>query len=99
MTYHVAKRAILNIVIAISVGVVVLTSILILKRIETVGQSVKDQTTINQKFLRCLILVTPSEFRTPEQRVVVVDKCVEESIRLDNKTASPDDQVEIPVQE
>lgn len=74
-----AKKAIINIIIVMSASVVVFSAILIMAQNRNLSQSIKDQTTINQRFFRCLILVPPDPSRTVEQRLSVVDKCAEES--------------------
>lgn len=43
------------------------------------SEIIKEQTDINQRFLRCLILVPAESFKDPVKRVEAVDRCAIES--------------------
>jgi hypothetical protein len=75
-----------QVVTAISVAVVVLLFAFILvqsqqssRRTEKLSEEIKEQTDINQRFFRCLVLIPPNAASTPEERVKLVDKCATES--------------------
>lgn len=103
------KKSIYNIIIAVSIGVLLFTVVLILTQVRQLiqqnhhltelehqtTQDIKDQTTINQKFFRCLILTPQSAFNNTKTRVAAVDKCVEESVIKENKM-NPDNQLPVP---
>lgn len=81
-----AKKAIYNVVIAASLGVILFVVVLILAEIREQQQAlikqnetITEQTDINQKFFRCLVLIPIDKDRTPDERVRLVDKCAEQS--------------------
>lgn len=97
------KRSIYNLVIVVSIGIMLFTSVLLLAQVRAIGQQnhqiahdVKDQTTVIQKYLRCLLLIPQKEYATIETRIVAIDRCVEESIKRANETNPPDQQISNP---
>lgn len=92
-----AKKALYNVITVLSLGIILLTSVILLSRIREVSSQnralseranqlsveIKQQTTINQKFLRCLVLTPQVPNRTVEERTAIVDKCVENSLQND----------------
>lgn len=74
-----ANKSISNLVIVVASAVVVFIAINILAQIRSLTQDVKSQTTINQKYLRCILLLPPEDFADREKRVVAIDRCAEES--------------------
>lgn len=73
------KRAIYNAVVIAGIATILLMVVIILVQIRNQNNTIKEQTDINQRFFRCLILIPQDVNRTPEQRVELVDKCSVES--------------------
>ena len=79
MRKNLKKEFAANMVIIVSIVIMVFLAIILLVRLNNVGQDVKKQTEINQRFLRCLILVPPDEYKDREARIKTVDKCTADS--------------------
>lgn len=77
-----------NIVTVISIGLILLVIIIVLAQNRSLSEEIQQQNKIQQKFLRCLVLIPPDSINTPEQRTQAVDKCVAESRLPDGSTAS-----------
>lgn len=91
-----AKKALLNIIIAAGFGVMLLIGIYNSVQIQDqneilIAQNdvIKEQTDINQRFIRCLILIPGGQSRTPEERIEAIDKCAIESRLPSGEPTSP----------
>lgn len=74
-----AKDAISHIITVIGVGVIVVVFVALLAQTRTLSENINNQTLINQRYLRCILLIPPEQFRDAESRVAAIDKCAEES--------------------
>lgn len=74
-----AKIAILNVITVIALSVMIFVVVLLLAQNRTLTRDIKAQTDINQRYLRCILLIPQEEFKDTEQRVKAIDKCSLES--------------------
>lgn len=84
-----AQKALLNVVIATGFGVLLLIGIYNSYQIRKQNDTIIEQTDINQRFFRCLILIPPGDFKTPTARIKAVDKCAVESKLPSGKSPEP----------
>lgn len=85
-----------TLVAAFSIGVLLLMIIVVAAQnrkisndIRAQNEVIKAQTDINQKFLRCILLIERARFETPEARIAEIDKCTVQSRIPESVDATP----------
>ena len=95
------KQFISHMIIVVSVAFIVFMTVFLLaqnniqndrieklaEEVKAQNQSIKEQTDINQRYLRCILLIEREKFTNVELRVDAIDKCSIES-RLPNGESS-----------
>lgn len=72
-------KAISHITTVLAGAVIALVAVLILAQNRKLGEDIKAQTTINQRFLRCILLIPREQFVSVDDRVKAIDSCVDQS--------------------
>lgn len=73
------KEAVFHVITVIGIGVIVVVFVALLAQTRTLSKNINNQTLINQRYLRCILLIPPEQFNDAESRVGAIDKCAEES--------------------
>ena len=87
MTGH-FQKAISHVVTVMSLGVIITVTIILLAQIRKLGENIKAQTDINQRYLRCILLIERKDYEKVETRVAAIDKCAIQS-KLPSGKAAP----------
>lgn len=81
-----AKTFVLNVIIALSFALTLFMVVVLLaqnresnRRTEQLSKEIKAQTDINQRYLRCILLIERDQFANVELRLDAIDKCSIES--------------------
>lgn len=70
-----ARQVFSHIITVIAVGVIALVCVMLLAQNRNLSREIKDQTAINQRYLRCILLIPSDEFKDVKLRVAAIDKC------------------------
>lgn len=71
---------------AIAAFVFLSLAVVQISSIHTIGINIQEQTLINQRYLRCILLLPREAFASSDSRVKALDKCAQDSRSTDGAT-------------
>lgn len=73
------KQFFYHVLIAVSLAFTIFIAVYLLAQNKALSQEIKNQTDINQRYLRCILLIERDQFSDVEKRVAAIDKCAIQS--------------------
>lgn len=73
------NHAFYTVVTTVGIGIIAITMIVVLTQNRSLSTEIRNQTDINQRYLRCIILLPKEAFADIPSRIKALDQCSEDS--------------------